>query len=34
MPELAHPWGYAITWAIMVGIGVGMMVYFWRKRWL
>ncbi|MEQ1858046.1 MAG: magnesium/cobalt transporter CorA [Longimicrobiales bacterium] len=34
MPELAHPWGYAITWAAMLGVGVAMLVYFWRKRWL
>jgi magnesium transporter len=34
MPELTHPWGYAITWAVMLGVGVAMLVYFWRKRWL
>ncbi len=34
MPELTHPWGYAITWAVMAGVGVAMLVYFWRKRWL
>jgi magnesium transporter len=34
MPELGHPWGYAITWGVMVGVGVGMLVYFWRKAWL
>jgi magnesium transporter len=34
MPELAQPWGYAITWAVMAGVGVSMLFYFWRKRWL
>jgi magnesium transporter len=34
MPELAVPWAYPITWAIMVGIGLSMLVYFWRKNWL
>jgi magnesium transporter len=34
MPELSHPWGYPLTWAVMLGIGVAMLLYFWRKRWL
>lgn len=34
MPELAHPWGYGLTWAAMLGVGVSMLIYFWRKRWL
>jgi magnesium transporter len=34
MPELGHPWGYALTWAAMLGVGVAMLFYFWRKRWL
>jgi magnesium transporter len=34
MPELAVPWAYPVTWAVMVGIGVTMLVYFWRKNWL
>ncbi|MSR21576.1 MAG: magnesium/cobalt transporter CorA [Gemmatimonadetes bacterium] len=34
MPELAHPWGYEITWAVMLGVGISMLLYFWRKRWL
>ena len=34
MPELSAPWGYAITWAAMLGIGAVMLFYFWRKRWL
>lgn len=34
MPELSHPWAYPITWMVMIGIGVAMLLYFWRKRWL
>ena len=34
MPELAVPWAYPVTWAVMVGIGVAMLAYFWRKNWL
>ena len=34
MPELAHRWGYEITWAVMLGVGISMLLYFWRKRWL
>ncbi|MGE0158158.1 MAG: magnesium/cobalt transporter CorA [Gemmatimonadales bacterium] len=34
MPELAHPWGYPLTWAGMLGIGLAMLAYFWRKGWL
>jgi len=34
MPELGHPWGYEITWAVMLGSGISMLVYFWRKHWL
>lgn len=34
MPELTHRWGYAITWMVMAGVGVAMLFYFWRKRWL
>ena len=34
MPELGYRWGYEITWAVMLGVGTAMLVYFWRKRWL
>ena len=34
MPELAVPWAYPVTWAVMLGIGVTMLAYFWRKNWL
>jgi magnesium transporter len=34
MPELDVPWAYPVTWAVMLGIGVVMLAYFWRKNWL
>ena len=34
MPELGWRWGYPVTWLIMAGIGVSMLIYFRRKRWL
>ncbi len=34
MPELEWKWGYPLIWLIMVGIGVSMLVYFRKKRWL
>jgi len=34
MPELEWPWGYPSILSIMVAIGVSMLVYFKRKKWL
>ncbi len=34
MPELEWPWAYPMLWLIMLAIGVLMLVYFRRKRWL
>jgi magnesium transporter len=34
MPELVHPWGYPVVLVIMLGIGLSLLAYFWRKRWL
>ena len=34
MPELEWRWGYPVTWAVMVAIGVAMLVYFRKKKWL
>jgi magnesium transporter len=34
MPELEWRWGYPAIWFVMVGIGVFMLVYFRKKRWL
>ncbi|MDW7771381.1 MAG: magnesium/cobalt transporter CorA [Desulfobulbaceae bacterium] len=33
MPELKWSWGYYLIWGIMIAIGVGMFVYFKRRRW-
>ncbi|MFQ6052090.1 MAG: magnesium/cobalt transporter CorA [Candidatus Hydrothermarchaeota archaeon] len=34
MPELESPWGYPVVLLVMVGIGISMLVYFKRKKWL
>jgi len=34
MPELEWRWGYPFIWLIMVGIGVLMLIYFNRRKWL
>jgi magnesium transporter len=34
MPELHWRWAYPVLWALMIAIGVGMAVWFKRKRWL
>jgi len=34
MPELEWRWGYPTLWAAMVVIGVSMLVYFRKKKWL
>lgn len=34
MPELDWRWGYPAAWVVMVGLGVGILVYFRKKRWL
>ena len=34
MPELEWRWGYPTLWAAMVAIGVSMLVYFRKKKWL
>ncbi len=34
MPELKSPYGYAIVWALMIGIMSGLVYYFRRKKWL
>jgi magnesium transporter len=33
MPELAVPWAYPLTWVIMLGMGVTMLLYFKRRNW-
>jgi magnesium transporter len=34
MPELEWRWGYPILWAVMGIIGLSMLVYFKKKKWL
>jgi magnesium transporter len=34
MPELGWPWGYPAVWLLVVIIGVSMLIYFRRKKWL
>jgi len=34
MPELEWRWSYPVVWLIMVGIGVSMLLYFRKKKWL
>ena len=34
MPELEWRWGYFLVWGVMIAVGVSLMVYFRRKKWL
>jgi len=34
MPELEWRWGYPLIWLVIVGIGVVMLIYFRKKKWL
>ena len=34
MPELRWFYGYPLLWLIMLGIAVGMLIYFRRRGWL
>ena len=34
MPELGWPWGYPMAYIIMLAIGILMVIYFRRKKWL
>ncbi len=34
MPELKWPFAYPAVWVLMVGIFIGMIIYFKRKKWL
>ena len=34
MPELEWRWSYPVIWLIMVGIGIFMLLYFRKKKWL
>ena len=34
MPELKWRWGYPVVWGVMIGIFIGLIVFFKRKKWL
>jgi magnesium transporter len=34
MPELDWHWGYFALWTLMIAIGISMLIYFRRKKWL
>ena len=34
MPELEWRWGYPAVWLIVVVIGISMLIYFKKKKWL
>jgi magnesium transporter len=34
MPELEEPWGYPAVWSVMIIIGISMLFYFRRKKWI
>ena len=34
MPELEWRWGYPLVWLIMGGIGISMLIYFRKRKWL
>ena len=34
MPELHSPYGYYLTLALMLVVGVGLFIYFWRRGWI
>jgi magnesium transporter len=34
MPEIPWRWGYAMVWAVMLTVSLGMLAYFRRRRWL
>jgi magnesium transporter len=34
MPELEWRWGYPAVWLMVVIIGISMLIYFKRKKWL
>jgi magnesium transporter len=34
MPELNWRWGYFTVWGIIITVGISMLFYFKRKKWL
>lgn len=33
MPELSHPYGYVLTWVMMIVVALAMIYYFKKKKW-
>jgi magnesium transporter len=34
MPELRWRWGYGAIWVVMIAVGIGLLVWFYRRGWL
>ena len=34
MPELRWRWGYPAIWVVMISVGISMLVYFRKKKWI
>jgi magnesium transporter len=34
MPELNWAYGYLMAWGMMLIVGMGMLLYFWRRGWI
>jgi magnesium transporter len=34
MPELKWPFGYAMVWGVILVVGIGLLVYFKRRKWI
>lgn len=34
MPELRWYWGYPLVWALMIGVTLGLLAFFYRKGWI
>ncbi len=34
MPELHSKWGYFVALGVMAAVGISMVIYFWKKKWL
>lgn len=33
MPELDEPWAYPAVWGVFLVVALGLLLYFWRRRW-
>jgi magnesium transporter len=34
MPELEWAWGYPLVWGVMIAVGIGMLIYFRKRKWI